>query len=88
MDNFSKTSPYRVEKKLEQKPSILFDESMFQLLYARNFINAQTRVEGSLSSARAMAQLRQFYFRSTDPDDKNGFKKDWEDKRKNYEDFI
>lgn len=35
-----------------------------------------------------MAQLRQFFFRSVDPEDKLENKKDWEEQRGNYETDI
>jgi hypothetical protein len=53
------------------------------MLYARELFE-KIRCEGSLSSTRAIAQLRQFYLRAVDPTDSKTFQKDWEDKRNLY----
>ena len=54
------------------------------ILYAREIVNSNVKLEGSLSSARAMAQLRQFYARIMDPEDRTGLSSLWETKRQDY----
>lgn len=57
---------------------------MYDLLYAREAISNSGKIEGALSNARAIAQLRQFYMLMIDGQDKEGIRKNWFDARNLY----
>ena len=58
---------------------------MIEFLYVSGlFTNWEEKVEGSFSSGRAAAQLRQFYMRMVDTDDEKKTKKHWEKHKKRY----
>ena len=46
--------------------NLIFNQRMFELLYARDLFVGIMKTEGSFSNARAMAQLRQYYMRLID----------------------
>ena len=54
----------------------LFNQKIFDILYARDLFNMTT--ESSFSNARAVHQLRQFYMRMIDNQDLMDCVKQWE----------
>lgn len=61
---------------------------MIDMLYARDIFQGSQKIEGSFSNSRAMAQLRQYYMRLLDPDDRLRMQALWEKKRHEYSTIV
>ncbi len=56
------------------------------MLYSREFVSKQVKMEGSFSNARAMAQLREYYMRMVCDDHPLSY--NWERKRHTFEEYV